>query len=343
KNIPDKMTFKKDFKQQMVPEWEKEYMDYEGLKKILKEIKSSKQATHNKSLQHRLKFERAFSGLHLHDSNHQREDDTEDQAIEVKTLEQDGSKHVYKTDFQKPHEEGGEAETRFFEKLDEELNKVKAFYKDQVEAAMHETTILSKQVEALVALRVKVKSPDTGLKQIISSPEETVDQNHQQKDSMVGPEVGPVQQTNRNTHHQEQAEAHNNYNIRDPLEIFEHVKVDNVLQSPISTIKKSFADSSDNELSFSKEELRKIEEQLRLVFVEFYQKLLHLKDYSFMNLSAFSKIMKKYEKHTSRAATSAAYMKVVDNSYLGSSDEVGLNHMFVMLPDQSLLEIFWEK
>lgn len=35
------------------------------------------------------------------------------------------------------------------------------------------------------------------------------------------------------------------------------------------------------------------------------------------------------EKHTSRAA-SAAYMTVVDNSYVGSSDEVSLNHMFAI-------------
>lgn len=163
KNIPDKMTFKKDFKQQMVPEWEKEYMDYEGLKKISKEIKSRKQATNNnRSLRHTLRLERAFSGIHLHGSNHHSECDIEDQVIEVKTLEEDGSKPSYKTDFQKRDEEGGEAEARLFEKLDEELNKVNAFYKNQVEAAEHESTLLSKQVEALVALRVKVKNPVSG-------------------------------------------------------------------------------------------------------------------------------------------------------------------------------------
>jgi len=120
------------------------------------------------------------------------------------------------------------------------------------------------------------------LKQIVSSPKEAADQNHQQKDSMTGPKVDPVRQTNRNIHHhEEQVEAHNNYKRRDPLEILEHVKVDDSLQSPKSTIKKAFTDSSDNdnELSISKEELKKIEKQLRLVFVEFYQKLLHLKDY----------------------------------------------------------------
>ncbi|KAG5032852.1 hypothetical protein JHK82_016420 [Glycine max] len=76
-----------------------EYMDYEGLKRILKEIKNSKQATHNRSLHHRLRLERAFSGIHLQGSNHQREGDIEDQVIEVKTLEQDGSRQLYKTNF----------------------------------------------------------------------------------------------------------------------------------------------------------------------------------------------------------------------------------------------------
>ncbi|PNX96720.1 phosphate transporter PHO1-like protein, partial [Trifolium pratense] len=140
----------------------------------------------------------------------------------------------------------------------------------------------------------------------------------QQKESMMSTEVDPNQQTNRSTHHDD--EAHSNYKRSDPMEILEHVKIDNALESPV-TIKNVFTDSNDNnELSFNKEELRKVEKQLRLVFVEFYQKLLHLKDYSFMNLSAFSKIMKKYEKNASRGA-SAAYMRVVDNSYLGTSDE----------------------
>ncbi|XVE52793.1 hypothetical protein DITRI_Ditri02bG0152500 [Diplodiscus trichospermus] len=40
-----------------------------------------------------------------------------------------------------------------------------------------------------------------------------------------------------------------------------------------------------------------------------------------MNILAFSKIMKKYDKISSRRA-SRNYMRVVDNSYLGSSDEV---------------------
>lgn len=64
---------------------------------------------------------------------------------------------------------------------------------------------------------------------------------------------------------------------QDPLEVLEHVKIHNPLESPISTLKGVFRDSKDVELRFKKEELRKVEERLRLVFIEFYQTLRLLK------------------------------------------------------------------
>ncbi|CAL5387109.1 unnamed protein product [Camellia sinensis] len=65
----------------------------------------------------------------------------------------------------------------------------------------------------------------------------------------------------------------------DPLEILDHVKINNTLESPISTIKGVLKDSKEKDLSFNKEELRKVEERLKLEFIEFYQKLRLLKNY----------------------------------------------------------------
>ncbi|GLT62525.1 hypothetical protein SLA2020_351570 [Shorea laevis] len=75
------------------------------------------------------------------------------------------------------------------------------------------------------------------------------------------------------------------------------------------------------QLKFSRENLKKVEDKLKLAFVEFYQKLRLLRSYSFLNTLAFSKIMKKSDKITSRNAAKS-YMKMVDNSFLGSSDDV---------------------
>ncbi|XP_076931293.1 phosphate transporter PHO1 homolog 9-like [Bidens hawaiensis] len=60
---------------------------------------------------------------------------------------------------------------------------------------------------------------------------------------------------------------------------------------------------------------------LKQAFIEFHEKLRFLKNYAFLNQLAFSKIMKKYDKITSRNA-SDAYLQTVEESYLGQSDEV---------------------
>ncbi|KAL5722929.1 hypothetical protein ACHQM5_006386 [Ranunculus cassubicifolius] len=92
----------------------------------------------------------------------------------------------------------------------------------------------------------------------------------------------------------------------------------------------SDADESTNkdELIFDRQNLRRVERILQLAFTEFYQKLRHLKSYSFLNILAFTKIMKKYDKITSRNA-SKSYLKMIHSSYLGSSDEV--NKLMEML------------
>ncbi|KAK2636157.1 hypothetical protein Ddye_030949 [Dipteronia dyeriana] len=106
-----------------------------------------------------------------------------------------------------------------------------------------------------------------------------------------------------------------------PLDVLNRVSINNTLETPRSTIKTVLKVPPQTELKFNRENLKKVEDQLKRAFIEFYQKLRLLKNYCFLNTMAFSKIMKKYDKTTSRSA-SKSYMKMVDNSYLGSSDEV---------------------
>nr|BAJ34278.1 unnamed protein product [Eutrema halophilum] len=129
---------------------------------------------------------------------------------------------------------------------------------------------------------------------------------------------------------EEEEEAENNVDVNTsrmrglrpaPIDVLDRVKINNTKETPRSTIKGVLQVSSQTELKFSRDNLRKVEERLRRAFVEFYQKLRLLKSYSFLNVLAFSKILKKYDKVASRDATKS-YMKVVDSSYLGSSDEV---------------------
>uniref|UniRef100_A0A0V0H2H4 Putative ovule protein n=1 Tax=Solanum chacoense TaxID=4108 RepID=A0A0V0H2H4_SOLCH len=95
-----------------------------------------------------------------------------------------------------------------------------------------------------------------------------------------------------------------------PLEVLDYVKINIEPETPISTLRCIM--TSKPNLSFSKEELRKVEEQMKKAFVEFYQKLRLLKRYSSLNVLAFSKIMKKYDKISSRKA-SKSYLEVIEN------------------------------
>lgn len=63
-----------------------------------------------------------------------------------------------------------------------------------------------------------------------------------------------------------------------PVGILDNVKINIEPATPISTLK-NVIKSSKSDLSFSRQELRKAEEQIRMAFVEFYQKLRLLKNY----------------------------------------------------------------
>jgi hypothetical protein len=62
------------------------------------------------------------------------------------------------------------------------------------------------------------------------------------------------------------------------LEILDHVKINVTPETPVSTLKGILMSSNSN-LSFSKRELRKAEEQMTRAFIEFNRKLLLLKSY----------------------------------------------------------------
>ncbi|KAL8150153.1 hypothetical protein V2J09_019961 [Rumex salicifolius] len=243
------MKFGKDFKKQMVPEWIEAYMDYNGLKGILHEIRNSqgpkKPLTRLKSLQ------RSFSRLSTESFDQLSHGDIENQAIDVKSLPGESNMTVYKTNLLMPPEEAGEEEVNFFRKLDDELNK----------GVLTEASKLNKQMDALIALRIKLRN-------------------------------------------------------QDPLEILDRVDINATAERPLSAIKKLLKDSKDRDVNFSKEELKAVEDRMKLVFTEFYQKLRQLKQYSFMNLSAFSKIMK-----------TRSYMHIV-NALLVKVEDLFSQHFF---------------
>ncbi|KAF2290112.1 hypothetical protein GH714_002657 [Hevea brasiliensis] len=316
------MKFGKEFRAQMVPEWQEAYMDYDFLKTLLKEIQRFKlrnrpPATPGGGLKRKLTMYRAFSGL-TQRNNHSPKipssfPDIESQSILVNSVNRDGSQS-YETTFLMSSDEGGEYELVI--KVENPTG-----WSDRSADMTRLASDVAASAATLAASTPSGARASRGV-HIMDSIEE-------------GPSLHDDEQSDKSINDREEGDGGNGIrkvqavekpqNIRGarpaPLEILNHVKMNNTLETPRSTIKGFLKVPQKTELKFTRENLRRVEEQLKRAFVEFYQKLRLLKSYSFLNTLAFSKIMKKYDKITSRDA-SKAYMKMVDNSYLGSSDEV---------------------
>ncbi|KAG7029964.1 Phosphate transporter PHO1-like 3, partial [Cucurbita argyrosperma subsp. argyrosperma] len=315
------MKFGKEFTAQIVPEWHNAYMDYNVLKTLLKGIQRFKlrngppPTPQPSALKRKLTLYRAFSGLtqgtaHPSAPSHT---DFDNQAILVNCMHEDGSQ-TYKTTFLRAADDGAENELVFFKRLDEEFNKVDKFYKAKVEEVMKEAEMLDKQMDALIAFRVKVENPQerphVGMEIIEEGGGGELNEDGDDIDMISGgKQVGEDKLSKLKV-------------VRPPpLNVLDRVKMNETVETPRSTIKEFLKISKNTELRFSRDNLNKVEEQLKHAFSAFYQKLRLLKSFSFLNTLAFSKIMKKYDKITSRNA-SKTYMKTVDSSYLGQSDDV---------------------
>ncbi|KAM7267833.1 hypothetical protein ACFE04_009999 [Oxalis oulophora] len=342
------MKFGKEFSSQLVHEWQDVYMDYNSLKIILKGIlrfkklnKSPTMAeTSRGGLKRRLSLYRTFSGLTTCYKTSPRS--AEDEVILVKAVaqeeeEENGEGSRYQTTFLRPSDDVGDSELLFFTNLDNEFNKVLNFYKKKVVEVSADAEDLNRQMDVLIALRIKVENPiiqtsihslavaDTGRAQM-----ETIQEVEMSAESPMHEERQDDEDEEKSIDGKTNKSNRGQININGfrpaPLDVLDRVKINVDPLTPLSTIKAILQSNSDSALSFSKVELKKAEQRIIQAFVEFHHKLRLLKRYSFLNQLAFSKIMKKYDKTTSRNA-SKAYLHMVDKSDVGSSDVVSyLNH-----------------
>lgn len=345
------MKFGKEFLSQMVPEWQEAYLDYDNLKAVLAEVNISKQPRASDvsgKLKRKVSLYRAFSGLTGRRHSPRKQDD----AI-ITNIVQKGSEESYQSMFFMSSDRGGENEVVFFRRLDDEFNKVVRFYNKKVGELMVEAEELSTQMDILIALRIKVEKPDVAFEDadehvnlagtaVSSTSNSTVNSiNGRATDCVLEgrPRLETTQEVETaddaaSVDEDMEAKEAKSYRRKGSkgiieatqelrpasLDLLPHVRINISPETPVSTLKYMVA-SSKARLSYNKTELRKSEELMTRALIEFYQKLQVLKGYSFLNTLAVSKIMKKYDKITSRKA-SKVYLEMVDKSPLGSTMEV---------------------
>lgn len=134
----------------MVQEWQKAYMDYMHLKKMLETISRFRQPPRRL----KMSMHRAFSGLMPRSPKIKEEEP----VLSAPTPR--GTHNHYQSLLMKLSEEGADHELAFFKKLDLEFDKVRAFHEEKVLAAKGNAEELTKQMDALIALRIKGHKSD---------------------------------------------------------------------------------------------------------------------------------------------------------------------------------------
>ncbi|KAJ4866046.1 Phosphate transporter PHO1-like protein 8 [Raphanus sativus] len=309
------MKFGEEFEGQMVPEWQQAYMNYSCLKSILQEIQNSRKRSRTEGdLRPKKSVYRNFSGLTKRYSRAASYLELENQDIMVSTrIGEDGFER-HETSIMKVAEAGRESELVFFKTLDLEFDKVNRFYRSKVDEMVKEAVALNKQMDALIAFRLKVDRPASPwtCSETVAVDVDALDSKEQRMKSLAE-EMG-IQEDGSNG-------RDSTKEITPEASVLDRIRLNKTQETPLSTIRNILKLSNQEELKFTKENLKKIEERLKNVFIDFYRKLRHLKNYSFLNTLAISKIMKKYDKIASRSAAKP-YMEMVDKSYLTSSDEI---------------------
>ncbi|EFJ06905.1 hypothetical protein SELMODRAFT_134638 [Selaginella moellendorffii] len=286
------MKFGKQFETQQVPEWREAYLDYRHGKEIVKHMAKIKKQSHEESepqLSRRISnFRRLVTGFqHAHSPRGARSPTSPEAREEEMILiepKQTSDGMEFQTAFLGVGSPHNELERTFFRLLDEELAKLNKFYKSKEKELVTQAAALDSQMEALLSAKKSLNNLDSG-------NEESNASSHGHL-SVVEEDGGSVRQ----------------------------IKIDIPAAKPADALAALFAELANKSITnLNSRRLKRAEEMLQNAFVEFYKGLYILRNFCSLNIIAFSKLLKKYNKVTQRNL-GRKYMKAVEDSYIGQSE-----------------------
>ncbi|KAH6821915.1 phosphate 1 [Perilla frutescens var. hirtella] len=342
------VKFSKELEAQLIPEWKDAFVNYWQLKKHVKKIKLSTKPNHVSNINYdfgRSIFDpiRALATKIIAgngEKNHQ--------IIQVKTrvsVGEDGEEQdveVYETELLQLFSEEDEVKM-FFEMLDEELNKVNHFYKTKETEFLERGEILNKQLQILLDLkrlvgdrRRKYFGGSGGGPAFLSRSGSSLGRNSDLSESQSEYCESP---SDSQTDEIIAALEKNGVNLVNSAVRGKtkkgKPKIAMRIDIPATTPTKTIAavtsmlweDLVNNPKKggggeyINRKKIQCAEKMIRGAFVELYKGLGLLKTYSSLNMVAFTKILKKFDKVANQQASSS-YLKVVKRSHFISSDKV---------------------
>ncbi|KAA8529230.1 hypothetical protein F0562_033971 [Nyssa sinensis] len=350
------VKFSKQFEGQLVPEWKEAFVDYWQLKKDLKKIHLLNCNTPTKQHQNSLP-NTLFSSLRkfpLFGNQHR-----EHGVIQVKMLASTASKgDVYETKLLEQFADT-DAATEFFACLDLQLNKVNQFYRTKEGEFLERGDSLKKQMEILIQLKTAIKQQhgkdasfqdskeDDSIPGSISCDEESIKDKTEQEqgqdsttdefnnydeqltDSSKSEELGKSMRMKRDDGKMRtfsgsviNCQAKNlriHIPLTNPTRTFSAITY--LLWDDLVNQSSKKCGPGGCKLHINKTKLHHAEKMIRGAFVELYKGLGYLETYRNLNMLAFVKILKKFDKVTNKQIL-PIYLKVVESSYFNSSDKV---------------------
>ncbi|OAY47383.1 phosphate transporter PHO1 homolog 1 [Manihot esculenta] len=349
------VKFSKQFEGQLVPEWKEAFVDYWQLKKDIKKfhlLNSNTTSSHHHH-QRRASLSNFFSSI-IPFPRRRRDHG----AIQVhKKLASSGSKgDMYETELLEQFE-NIEAAKEFFACLDLQLNKVNQFYKTKEKEFLERGESLKKQIDILTELKAAFKQQrgkgasaqdskeDASISCTITCEEDSVkdrtEEDQVQESSTDDVEKNEGLDSPRLDEMEKSMRMKREENKLGTLSgrVFNFQGKNLKINIPLTTPSRTFSAISylvwedlvnqsskkcnpeGKRLHINKAKLNHAEKMIKGAFVELYKGLSYLKTYRNLNLLAFIKILKKFDKVTGKEVL-PIYLKVVESSYFNSSDKV---------------------
>lgn len=341
------VKFSKELEAKLIPEWKDAFVNYWQLKKYVKRVKDAKMTTALVAQQD----EQAHNyGVSIFDpiryvlrkltSRSNINTDPADIIQVTNTNPGEDEEDLYQTEL--VHLFTGEDEVKgFFEKLDQELNKVNQFYRLKEREFLDRGETLNKQLQILLDLK-QIMNDCRRKNQQVKCNSGRMQYPRSNSSSLRGTSdfsesASDVDETNSNTtpNHDLVAALERNGVIFNTLNRTKPkkgkpqngMKIDNANRSITAVTSMLWEDLVNNPKKdgpgdfITRKKIQCAEKMIRAAFVELYRGFGLLKTYSSLNMVAFTKILKKFDKVANEQA-SVIYLRVVKRSHFISSDKV---------------------
>ncbi|XP_023879244.1 phosphate transporter PHO1 [Quercus suber] len=335
------VKFSKELEAQLIPEWKDAFVDYRDLKKQIKKMKVSKIIS--KPSQHpdgdfgvSIFDSIRFFAKKISDKFQNSENETDIIQVKCKSID-DGEDGVYVTDLSQLFNEEDEAK-QFFKKLDNELNKVNQFYKEREDELHKKRENLNKQLQSILDLnqilnkrRRKNSMPSLNggnSPRSWSSPDRSSSFSESSIELAESPEMSETEEVlaalERNGVYFMDSGTRTKAKNGKPKMAMKIDSPGNTPRSATSIVYEDMINHLKKESSgefINPKKVQCFEKKIRGAFMELYKGLGLLRTYSSLNMKAFVKIMKKFDKVSNQNA-SECYLKAVKESHFISSDKV---------------------